>query len=57
MSDSASLFAPDQGTRWGRGTLVPAAAGLKRPWSTRFERRSPRHTTRLDELPTASAGA
>lgn len=25
--------------RFGRGTLVPAAAGLKRPWSTKFERR------------------
>ena len=34
--------------RFGRGTLVPAAAGLKRPWSTRFDRRSPRYTTRLD---------
>lgn len=41
--------------RWGRGTLVPAAAGLKRPWATRFERRSPRYTTRLDELPVARA--
>ncbi|MBP1806976.1 DUF4113 domain-containing protein [Rubellimicrobium aerolatum] len=39
--------------RWGRGTLVPAAAGLKRPWATRFEHRSPRYTTRLDELPRA----
>lgn len=43
--------------RFGRGTLAPAAAGLKREWQTRFERRSPRYTTRLDELPVASAAA
>ena len=43
--------------RFGRGTLVPAAAGLKRPWSTKFERRSPRYTTRLAELPQAKARA
>lgn len=41
--------------RYGRGTLVPAAAGLERAWSTRFDRRSPRYTTRLEELPTTSA--
>jgi DNA polymerase V len=39
--------------RFGRGTLVPAATGLKRAWSTKFNMRSPRYTTRLEELPTA----
>lgn len=43
--------------RFGRGTVVPAAAGLatKRAWSTKFEMRSPRYTTRLDELPVIAA--
>jgi len=43
--------------RFGPGTLVPAAAGLKRAWSTKFEMRSPRYTTRLEELPRATARA
>ena len=42
--------------RWGRATVVPAATmgGPKKPqtFSTKFEMRSPRFTTRWDELPT-----
>ena len=43
--------------RFGRGAVVPAAAGLApaRGWSTKFEMRSPRYTTRLDELPVVMA--
>jgi DNA polymerase V len=43
--------------RFGRGAVVPAAAGLatKREWSTRFEMRSPRYTTRLEEIPVVAA--
>ena len=43
--------------RFGRGALVPAAAGFaaKRAWSTKFEMRSPRYTTRIDELPMVAA--
>ena len=39
--------------RFGRGTVVTGAAGFpsKGGWSTKFEMRSPRYTTRLDELP------
>jgi DNA polymerase V len=39
--------------RWGRATVVPAAVGVakKSPFLTKFERRSPRYTTRWDELP------
>lgn len=39
--------------RWGRATVVPAAVGVakKSPFLTKFERRSPRFTTRWDELP------
>ena len=37
--------------RHGRGTLVPAAVGFKKEWSTKFEMRSPRYTTSWDELP------
>ncbi|WP_034998804.1 Y-family DNA polymerase [Beijerinckia mobilis] len=38
--------------KFGRGTLYPAAAGIKRPWSTQFAMRSQRYTTRIEELPT-----
>lgn len=43
--------------RWGRGAVVPATAGFapKRTWSTKFEMRSPRYLTRVDELPVVSA--
>ncbi|KQU21656.1 DNA polymerase [Methylobacterium sp. Leaf94] len=43
--------------RFGRGTVVPARAGLteKRTWATKFEMRSPRYTTQVSELPTAHA--
>ena len=43
--------------RFGRGTVVPGSTGFaaKRDWSTKFEMRSPRYTTRLDELPVVSA--
>jgi DNA polymerase V len=37
----------------GRHTIVPASVGFKKQWATRFENRSPRYTTRWDELPTA----
>jgi len=39
--------------RWGRATVVPAAVGFssKSAFSTKFEMRSPRYTTRWDELP------
>ena len=45
--------------RFGRGTVVPASAGLveKRTWSAKFEMRSPRFTTRLGEVPVVAAGA
>lgn len=45
--------------RFGKGAVVSAAAGFpsKRGWATKFDMRSPRYTTRLDELPIARAGA
>lgn len=39
--------------RFGRHTLVPASVGFARSSATRFEMRSPRYTTRWEELPTA----
>ncbi len=44
-------------SRFGRGAVVPARAGLveKRTWSTKFEMRSPRFTTRLSEVPIVGA--
>lgn len=39
---------------YGRGVVFPAAAGIGRQqkaWVTKFEMRSPRYTTRLDEVP------
>ena len=43
--------------RFGRGAVVPARAGVvdKRAWSTKFEMRTPRYTTQVDELPCAYA--
>jgi DNA polymerase V len=43
--------------KWGRGAVVPGTAGVvqKRRWSTKFEMRSPRYTTRLSELPVVQA--
>jgi len=39
--------------RIGRGIVVPAAANVerRRTWSTKFNMRTPRYTTRLSELP------
>ncbi|ARA94519.1 hypothetical protein AWN76_016035 [Rhodothermaceae bacterium RA] len=39
--------------RWGRGTLCFGASGLDRPWQMNQQRRSPRFTTRWNELPVA----
>ncbi len=41
--------------KFGRGTLFPAATGIERGWQLRAEHRSPRYTTRLDELPLVRA--
>ncbi|SFK86318.1 Y-family DNA polymerase [Methylorubrum salsuginis] len=44
--------------RWGRGAVVPARAGLERQrrgWATKFEMRTPRYTTQVEELPVAHA--
>jgi len=34
----------------GAGTLRPAATGVTRAWSTRASKRSPRYTTRIEEI-------
>lgn len=39
--------------RFGRSSVGIAAAGVKKPWAVKFERRSPRYTTRFLEIPTA----
>ena len=41
--------------RFGRGALRPLATGLRWPWGTRHDRRSPRYTTRLSEIMEAKA--
>jgi DNA polymerase V len=43
--------------RWGRGAVMTATAELapRRKGSTKFEMRSPRFTTRVDELPVIQA--
>lgn len=40
--------------QYGRDTLRTAASGIARTWSMRAAHRSPRYTTRWDELPTVS---
>lgn len=44
--------------RFGRAAVVPGRTGFEKaraPWSTKFEMRTPRYTTRTDELPVALA--
>ena len=43
--------------RRGCGAVVPGSAGIiqRRKWSTKFEMRSPRYTTRVEELPMVRA--
>jgi DNA polymerase V len=41
--------------RMGKGTLRLAGEGYKKRWKVRAERKSPRYTTRWDELATAMA--
>lgn len=41
--------------KYGRGSLIPASAGIKRDWQTKFDYRSPRYTTNIKELPIAVA--
>lgn len=41
--------------RWGRGAITVAATGLRQSWKVKAEMRSPRYTTRWDELPTVIA--
>ena len=54
---SRLMKAMDQlNTGMGEGTVRFAATGFKKPWSARFMRRSPRYTTRWEELPIAKTG-
>lgn len=39
----------------GRGTVRPAAVGIKQAWSMRQDRRSPRYTTHYKEIPVIRA--
>ena len=46
-------------SRWSRGTLRPAAARFERSrvaCGTKFEMRSPRYPTRLEEVTSVRAG-
>lgn len=42
--------------KWGRETVRLAATGIKRAWTMRQGKRSPRYTTVWDELPVVRAG-
>ena len=37
--------------RFGKKTMVLASEGMKRPWALRADHRSPRYTTRIEDLP------
>ncbi len=54
---SAALMAAVDGlnARYGRNTFLPAAVGVERAWAQQAAHRSPRATTRADELPTMQA--
>lgn len=40
---------------YGRNTVYLAAAGIQQRWTTLFENRTPRYTTRWDEVPVVKA--
>jgi len=40
----------------GAGTVHFASTGIRKPWQAKFQRRSPRYTTRWQELPVATTG-
>jgi DNA polymerase V len=40
---------------YGRNTVALASAGFQKKWSTLFQMKTPRYTTRWDELPMAKA--
>lgn len=42
--------------RYGRGTLFPAAEGVRKEWGLRSERRSPNYTTDISDIPEVVAG-
>lgn len=45
----------DINARYGRWTVVPAVQGFRRDWPMRAEKRSPRWTTRIGEVPVVRA--
>lgn len=49
--EAASRVADHINARMGRGTITFAAVGKEPHWRAKQEHRSPRYTTRLDELP------
>jgi DNA polymerase V len=50
--DQALMAAVDAvNDRWGRNAVFFAASGVRRPWAMHQGQRSPRYTTRWDELP------
>ena len=57
LSKSVRLMAAldEVNQRWGRGTLSPAAMGIRNRWAMRREKKSPHYTTELGELPVARA--
>jgi DNA polymerase V len=56
MKSNAIMGALDAvNARYGSGTLRPLATGIERGWQARHHRRSPRYTTRLDEILIAKA--
>ncbi len=54
-SDKLMTVLDTVNSRFGRGTLTPAAAGIEKAWQAKFDRRSPRYTTNIAELPIATA--
>ena len=53
--DALMLALDDVNSRYGRGALFPARAGVKRDWTLKADMRSPAYTSRLAEVPVALA--
>lgn len=54
-SDKLMQVMDELNLSYGKNTISLASAGMQPRWSTLFENRTPRYTTRWDELPIAQA--
>ena len=55
QSDAIMQMLDGLNTRFGRGTVSLAAAGIRNDWQMKREKKTPNYTTQWDEIPVARA--